>query len=692
MFGRMFAADASRRARAEMDQSREASSVCTSLDRRVSRGQFVSSARNQDRGFFSGAPVNIQEILARLKGVRRSGDGWTAKCPAHEDKKPSLSISQRDGKILVHCHAGCTVESICRALRLTVSDLFLDDRPSQTHPHAEANSKPSGSGRSEAFRGTEADVERMQCDFANNRQVQEYVESRGICLRVATNLKWGAAKWEFRDEQGQWVEKLALAVPHYRAGKLVGIKFRAIDGTKLFSQLLGSCLDGLYALGHLDPNGTEVLILEGPEDVALAISHGFQAVAINATEAKAPADDVGALLRHKRIFLIGDQDVAGQRAMNKLQLRLPAEQAIRVRMPGFKDVGDLWKSNPAHFSEHLKRILRFARASRVHFELDDLLTESEIRPAGNIERYAVDQLVPLNDISMFFSEEKGGKSLLITYIGKCVSNGVAVFGKYSTRKMPVVVLDLEASDADIAGYLSHFSRLGVEQIRYFTRKTGVPPLDSPALLRLCERERPLLVLESLTKFVTAAGPEESMFDPAAMSRFFDKVLNLCAAGATVLISHHATRADVERYADSHQIGAAVARAYVVVSLDRPRLERIRLEAKLCRGAEPITENLVAFPVIAQRGEFGLANVSGTDPDVERVVEFVRSKGKAQREEIKKKGGVGIKTSRAVAAITRALKVGLLIEDSKRFLSIPSAGNGASKNPRSKNSGTVGTDQ
>jgi hypothetical protein len=34
------------------------------------------------------------DLLARLKGVRRSGEGWTAKCPAHEDRQNSLSIHQ----------------------------------------------------------------------------------------------------------------------------------------------------------------------------------------------------------------------------------------------------------------------------------------------------------------------------------------------------------------------------------------------------------------------------------------------------------------------------------------------------------------------------------------------------------------------------------------------------------------------
>lgn len=48
------------------------------------------------------------DIIARALGGHRSGDGWMASCPAHDDHDPSLSIKETpDGKILVHCHAGC---------------------------------------------------------------------------------------------------------------------------------------------------------------------------------------------------------------------------------------------------------------------------------------------------------------------------------------------------------------------------------------------------------------------------------------------------------------------------------------------------------------------------------------------------------------------------------------------------------
>jgi len=73
--------------------------------------------------------MTVETLLARLNGVRRNGSGWHATCPAHPDKNPSLSVTVRGGIILVFCHAGCTVESICGALKTKVSDLFSESRP-----------------------------------------------------------------------------------------------------------------------------------------------------------------------------------------------------------------------------------------------------------------------------------------------------------------------------------------------------------------------------------------------------------------------------------------------------------------------------------------------------------------------------------------------------------------------------------
>ena len=50
----------------------------------------------------------LQKILNALRKVRPSGNGWTALCPAHVDRRNSLSIAQgNDGRVLLKCHAGC---------------------------------------------------------------------------------------------------------------------------------------------------------------------------------------------------------------------------------------------------------------------------------------------------------------------------------------------------------------------------------------------------------------------------------------------------------------------------------------------------------------------------------------------------------------------------------------------------------
>lgn len=68
------------------------------------------------------------EFLARFPKARKTGTGkYMSPCPAHEDRAPSLSIGiAPDGRILVHCHAGCEALSVVEAVGLTLSDLFPD--------------------------------------------------------------------------------------------------------------------------------------------------------------------------------------------------------------------------------------------------------------------------------------------------------------------------------------------------------------------------------------------------------------------------------------------------------------------------------------------------------------------------------------------------------------------------------------
>jgi len=69
--------------------------------------------------------MNIEDVLAKLQKVRKiGGNKWKACCPAHADKNPSLSIKYVDGKILLHCFAGCTVLDITAALGIELTDIM----------------------------------------------------------------------------------------------------------------------------------------------------------------------------------------------------------------------------------------------------------------------------------------------------------------------------------------------------------------------------------------------------------------------------------------------------------------------------------------------------------------------------------------------------------------------------------------
>jgi len=74
--------------------------------------------------------MTADELIGYLDAVKAKGPNkWSAKCPAHADKSPSLSIREGDdGRLLVHCFAGCSIDEITSALGMRVSDLFTDAR------------------------------------------------------------------------------------------------------------------------------------------------------------------------------------------------------------------------------------------------------------------------------------------------------------------------------------------------------------------------------------------------------------------------------------------------------------------------------------------------------------------------------------------------------------------------------------
>jgi len=84
-------------------------------------------------------------LLSRIEKVQQRGpDRWSARCPAHDDKSPSLSIRELpDGRVLVHCFGGCDVAEIISSIGLELQDLFPPRVDDDKRPPREARPFPA---------------------------------------------------------------------------------------------------------------------------------------------------------------------------------------------------------------------------------------------------------------------------------------------------------------------------------------------------------------------------------------------------------------------------------------------------------------------------------------------------------------------------------------------------------------------
>jgi AAA domain len=166
-------------------------------DRRFSgeqRGQFVSAL--------------VENLVERLQ-AKRSGDGWIALCPAHDDHKPSLSIREgSDGRALLKCHAGCTLDAVLSASGLTKQDLFQ-----------ESTYRQNGNGD----RPTPRFDWKARVNCFGDKNVARLCEWRGYSPKFC---EWLSDNGHIGVYEGQ------IAFPvHDKKGYIIGAHVRAKNGT-----------------------------------------------------------------------------------------------------------------------------------------------------------------------------------------------------------------------------------------------------------------------------------------------------------------------------------------------------------------------------------------------------------------------------------------------------------------------------
>ena len=132
------------------------------------------------------------ETIAKALGGRKIGSGWMARCPAHEDRKPSLSITaDKDGKVLLRCHAGCNQVQVINALRVRGLWKPRDQYAGRRRGYKLgqwANIAPE-----RAAKRTEAALRIWQTSIpASGTLAEIYLQSRGLRLQLPPTLRFHA--------------------------------------------------------------------------------------------------------------------------------------------------------------------------------------------------------------------------------------------------------------------------------------------------------------------------------------------------------------------------------------------------------------------------------------------------------------------------------------------------------------------
>ena len=305
-------------------------------------------------------------ILSLLPDATKSGTGWTARCPAHEDSRASLSISEGDaGRVLLRCFAGCPVDAICEAVGLKIADLFSPATTASTSTEPQQSLKKPGNCR-------QADAKPKGPAFASSDEAVEALERRHGPV---------SASWTYHDA----------------AGEPVGIVLRwnLPDGKKDIRPVSRHA-DGWRIGGMPDPrppyrlpelaDADRVFVCEGEKAADAARSIGLTATTSAHGSQSAAQTDWGPLAG-KVVVILPDHDAPGRQYAATvtdilLQLAPPAVVQV-VDLPDLPDKGDLveWiqaQGDTVEPAELRARVEALAEAAE---------PVTPVRPAPSVDRF-----------------------------------------------------------------------------------------------------------------------------------------------------------------------------------------------------------------------------------------------------------------------------------------------------------------
>jgi putative DNA primase/helicase len=261
----------------------------------------------------------INDVFRAL-GARRIGKGWLARCPAHDDRQPSLSVGVgANNHLLVHCFAGCTFEAIRAALG--------GELPEPVTTYHGANEAEESAARTEAARRIWS-----ESGPAKGTLVESYLQSRALTLAAPPALRFHPG---LKHPTGSYLPAMVAAVTG-KTGMLVAIQrtFLRSDGAGKAApepnkMSLGHCAGGAVRLAAI---GQVLCLAEGVES-GLSVQQAT-GLPVWATLGTSGLMRVELPDEARDVLICADADATGERAALAAAQRFIGEgRRVRIARP-----------------------------------------------------------------------------------------------------------------------------------------------------------------------------------------------------------------------------------------------------------------------------------------------------------------------------------------------------------------------
>lgn len=276
--------------------------------------------------------MNYEDILSHFQIVRRYGDKAQCRCPCHDDKQASLTITRGKRCILLHCHAGCRFEDVIQAVGLKKQDLFYEGK------------------------------------FPNS-DWQAYVERR--------ERKKIEAIYNYTFLNGRYAfTKVRMQGKKIIYGMLANERFTYGLGGRTRKELCAVYAPGgVQAISKAISEGRPVFIPEGCKDVDALVKRGY--ISYTYGGASDWTAEMAQLCKGAIVYVLADNDESGQRVANTIQSDLQgiAESAkVIVPVPDIPkaDISDFFAAG--HSREEFEQLLK-----------EEVVTKKCMQAPGTIE-------------------------------------------------------------------------------------------------------------------------------------------------------------------------------------------------------------------------------------------------------------------------------------------------------------------